>query len=67
MEKPKLDMVRPSAILQPTIQVYTSKEGAQRLAVDLPVSKHQKLKLRAAERGISVRDYILELLARDGI
>jgi hypothetical protein len=38
-----------------------------RLAVNLPSAVHRQLKRRAAERGCSIRQYILELLAREGI
>jgi plasmid stability protein len=38
-----------------------------RLAVDLPEQLHRQLKARAAERGSSIRDYILELLRKSGI
>lgn len=42
-------------------------KGETRLAVNLPTALHRQLKRRAAERGISIRQYIIELLARDGI
>jgi hypothetical protein len=38
-----------------------------RLAVNLPLALHRQLKARAAERGQSIRDYVLELLRSDGI
>jgi predicted DNA binding CopG/RHH family protein len=36
-----------------------------RLVVNLPERVHRAIKLRAVERGISIRDYILGLLAAD--
>lgn len=42
-------------------------DGVARLAVNLPVAMHRQLKIRAAERGISIRDYIIALLRKDGI
>jgi len=38
-----------------------------RLNVTLPVSIHQKVKMRATENRQSIRQYILDLLRRDGI
>jgi hypothetical protein len=33
----------------------------------VPEAIHRQMKVRCLERGVLVRDYILELLARDGI
>ena len=41
--------------------------GQARLAVDLPVGTHRQLKVRAAMQGKSIRDYMIWLLAKDGI
>jgi len=38
-----------------------------RLAVNLPVQLHRQLKAKAAEQGSSIRDFILELLKKNGI
>jgi predicted HicB family RNase H-like nuclease len=38
-----------------------------RLAVNLPIQIHRQLKVRAAEEGMSIRDYVLSLLRREGI
>ena len=38
-----------------------------RLAVNLPVATHRLLKRRAAEEGLSMRELVIELLARAGI
>ncbi len=38
-----------------------------RLAVNLPVQTHRQLKARAAAEGNSIRDYIVELLRKNGI
>jgi hypothetical protein len=42
-------------------------QAQARLAVNLPVALHRKLKIRAAQRGVSIRDYIMMLLEKDGI
>ena len=38
-----------------------------RLAVNLPIKAHRQLKARAAAEGNSIRDYIVELLRKNGI
>ncbi len=42
-------------------------QAQARLAVNLPAGVHRKIKIRAAQRGMSIRDYILLLLGKDGI
>ncbi len=36
-----------------------------RLTIDTPEGMHKKLKIRAIEKGISMRDYILQLLEKE--
>lgn len=43
------------------------EEGEARLVVNLTPRVHKAIKLRALERGLTVRAYIHELLAKDGI
>lgn len=43
------------------------ESGEARLAVNLPTPLHRQLKARAAAEGTSIRDYILELLKKNGI
>ena len=38
-----------------------------RLAVNLPIGIHRTLKRRAAEEGVTMRELIIDLLARQGI
>ena len=38
-----------------------------RLVVNMPEALHRKVKLRAVERGITIREYVLALLANDGL
>jgi hypothetical protein len=42
-------------------------DGEKRIVADVPEHIHRQLRVRCLERGILVRDYIVELLARDGI
>jgi hypothetical protein len=39
----------------------------KRIVAEVPEDIHRQVRLRCFERGILVRDYILELLAKDGI
>lgn len=41
-------------------------EGQARLVVDMSKRDHDALRMRAIECGKSIREYVLELLARDG-
>ena len=38
-----------------------------RLVLEIPPSVRRALKVRAAERGKTIRDYVLELLEKDGV
>jgi hypothetical protein len=42
-------------------------DGEKRIVADVPEHVHRQLRVRCLERGVLVRDYILELLAKDGI
>ena len=42
-------------------------KGEKRIVADVPVHIHRQVRVRCLERGVLVRDYILELLAKDGI
>jgi hypothetical protein len=50
----------PSAVSAP-------KAGLARLSVDIPCSTLRALKIRAIERGTTVRDYVLGMLEREGL
>ena len=70
MSKPTLGLARPSsASSSPTARAAAAKleEGEARLVVNVPEGLHRKVKMRAVERGISIREYVLELLAGDGL
>jgi hypothetical protein len=43
------------------------ERGQARLAVNLPNELHKQLKVKAAEKGMTIRDYIIKLLQRDGL
>lgn len=50
-----------------TIAYAEPQEGTKRLVVDLPISKHRKLKQTAAERGVTIKALVLELLSMRNI
>ncbi len=41
--------------------------GEKRIVADVPEHIHRQVRVKCLERGVLVRDYILDLLARDGI
>lgn len=43
------------------------REGDKRIVADVPEHIHRQVRLRCMERGVLVKDYVLELLAKDGI
>ena len=45
----------------------TPTTGSKRLIVELPMNMHRKLKAKAAERGVSMKDLVLEILAKEGL
>ena len=42
-------------------------EGEKRIVADVPEHIHRQVRVRCLQRGVLVRDYIIELLAQDGI
>jgi hypothetical protein len=42
-------------------------DGEKRIVADVPEHIHRQVRIKCLERGVLVRDYILELLANDGI
>jgi hypothetical protein len=42
-------------------------EGEKRIVADVPEHIHRQVRVTCMQRGILVRDYILQLLAKDGI
>jgi hypothetical protein len=45
----------------------TMEEPQKRLVADVPERIHRLVRMRCLERGVLIRDYILELLSKDGI
>jgi hypothetical protein len=73
MSKPKspLKMTRPTTKPEPTTSAAKGaqalEDGESRLSVNLPTHLHRRLKIRAVETGKTVRAYLIELLAKDGL
>jgi hypothetical protein len=44
-----------------------TRAGGKRIVAEVPGSVHRQVRMRCFEREILMRDYILELLAKDGI
>ena len=42
-------------------------EGEKRIVADVPEHIHRLVRVKCLQRGVLVRDYILDLLAKDGI
>jgi hypothetical protein len=42
-------------------------DGEKRIVADVPEHIHRQVRVRCLERGVLVRDYVLELLAKDRI
>jgi hypothetical protein len=42
-------------------------DGEKRIVADVPERIHRQVRVKCLQRGVLVRDYILELLAKDGI
>jgi hypothetical protein len=67
--KPKLNLVRPSAAhtdSKPSRTASRLDVGEARLVVQVAPDQHRAIKIRAASLGLSIRDYVLGLLERDG-
>ncbi len=41
--------------------------GEKRIVADVPEHIHRQVRVKCLQRGVLVRDYILELLAKDGV
>lgn len=62
--KLKLSARRPS-VATAAARAMASEES--RLAVNLPVVTHRDLKAKAARSGMTIREYLLEVLKKEGI
>jgi hypothetical protein len=69
MNKPQLALARPTsaAAAASRVAVKMAGEGTVRLVLEVPPSARQALKVRAAERGTTIKAYLLALAAADGV
>ncbi len=63
---PTLQVTRPSNNTQAKSKSQLAASDA-RLVVSLPANVHRALKLRAVERGMTIRAYVLEVLEGEGL
>lgn len=59
-----------SEVANPQTQVNTVvkeiQDGSkQRLTLDIPLELHRRIKIRAAERGMSIKDFAISLFEKD--
>jgi predicted DNA binding CopG/RHH family protein len=62
VSRPNLSVTRPVAVTAAKVAA-----GEARIVVDCSESLHRKVKIRAIERGVSVKTYMLQLLQADGL
>lgn len=64
----------PTVAAEPTIDPQTQintvvKEiqdgGVQRLTLDIPLELHRRVKIRAAERGMSIKDFAVSIFEKE--
>jgi hypothetical protein len=66
-EMPRRRRAAPQVADAPPLDSSVPKSGMARLSVDIPCSTLRTLKIRAIERGTTVREYVLEMLTREGL
>lgn len=65
--KPKLSLERPSKKGREAKRAATRfAQGQSRLVCDLPVGVHRALKIHVSQQGITMRHFLLNLLAAEG-
>jgi len=48
-------------------QAAEAREGERRFGADIPESLHRNVRLRIAERRLTLKEYLVWLLAQDGV
>jgi predicted DNA binding CopG/RHH family protein len=74
MKKPKLELARPSKRVAAVVAngkksaaAEAIEAGEARLVINVPIELHRRVKIRATERGLTMREYVLSLLREDGL
>lgn len=62
-----MSLVRPTRATEASKAASRIEAGEARLAVQLTAAQHRAVKMRAAELGLSIRDYLMGLLERDAV
>jgi hypothetical protein len=52
---------------RPKVAAEKLGAGEKRIVADVPEYIHRQVRVKCLQRGVLVRDYILELLGKDGI
>ncbi len=58
------EMPDPQAVVN-TVVKEIQDGGIQRLTLDIPLELHRRIKIRAAERGMSIKDFAISLFEKD--
>jgi hypothetical protein len=72
LTKTKAALITAAAVepIDPQVQINTViKEiqdgGVQRLTLDIPLELHRRIKIRAAERGMSIKDFAVSIFEKE--
>jgi predicted HicB family RNase H-like nuclease len=63
--EPKLSTQRPTTAAARGALAVSTEES--RLAINLPMATHRDLKAKAAQAGVSIKDYVIDLLRKAGV
>ena len=63
----KLGLLRPTTVALSKAAAKIEEGEDARLVVNVPERLHRAVKLRATERGLSISQYMRELLKADGV
>ena len=61
-----LQATRPSRRIKAEAKML-AREKPARLSMELPQETHRALKIQAASSGLSIKEYVLDLLKKDGL
>ena len=69
-DKNKKEVVATEPVAEPTIEVNKAvreihNNDIARLTLDIPQDLHRRVKIKATEKGISIKDYAISLFEKD--
>lgn len=62
---PSVSETSDSQVVVNTVVKEIQDGGIQRLTLDIPLELHRRIKIRAAERGMSIKDFAISLFEKD--